>query len=215
MSKILVINAHPIVDSTSSVSLNVLEHFMKSYKELHSNDEIIEQINLYSEVVPMIDESVLTAWGKLRNGQELTNQEQEVTERMNEILKQFKSANKYVIAYPLHNFNVSSKLKDYMDNILIARETFKYTDTGSVGLLKDGRSIVVIQGSGAIYTNNDWYTEVEYSHKYLKSMFNFMGLEDYDIIRVQGTDLLGADRDKILQKAYGEAKKVASELAKK
>ncbi|MFJ7826674.1 FMN-dependent NADH-azoreductase [Psychrobacillus sp. NPDC096623] len=215
MNKLLVINAHPIVDSTSSVSLNVLDYFMRAYKELHSNDEIVEQINLYSEVVPMIDETVLTAWGKLRNGHELTNQEQELTERMNEILKQFKSANKYVIAYPLHNFNVSSKLKAYMDNILIARETFKYTDTGSVGLLKDGRSIVVIQGSGAIYTNNDWYTEVEYSHKYLKSMFNFMGIEDYEIIRVQGTDLLGADRDNILQKGYEEAEKVASELAKK
>ncbi|ALC85353.1 FMN-dependent NADH-azoreductase [Bacillus sp. FJAT-22090] len=215
MSKLLVINAHPIVDSTSSVSLNVLDYFMRAYKELHSNEEIIEQINLYSEVVPMIDDTVLTAWGKLRNGHELTNQELEVTGRMNEILNQFKSANKYVIAYPLHNFNVSSKLKAYMDNILIARETFKYTDTGSVGLLKDGRSIVVIQGSGAIYTNNDWYTEVEYSHKYLKSMFNFMGIEDYEIIRVQGTDLLGADRDKILQKGYEEAEKVASELAKK
>ncbi|GGA30127.1 FMN-dependent NADH-azoreductase [Psychrobacillus lasiicapitis] len=215
MSKLLVINAHPIVDSTSSVSLNVLDYFMSVYKEQHSSDEIVEQINLYSEVVPMIDETVLTAWGKLRNGNELTNQEQQVTERMNEIVKQFKSANKYVIAYPLHNFNVSTKLKAYMDNILIARETFKYTDTGSVGLLKDGRSIVVIQGSGAIYTNNDWYTEVEYSHKYLKSMFNFMGIEDYEIIRVQGTDLLGADRDKILQKGYEEAEKIASELAKK
>lgn len=215
MSKLLIINAHPIVDSTSSVSLNVLDYFMRAYKEQHSNIEIIEQINLYSEVVPMIDETVLTAWGKLRNGLELTNYEQEVTERMNEILKQFKSANKYVIAYPLHNFNISSKLKAYMDNILIARETFKYTDTGSVGLLKDGRSIVVIQGSGAIYTNNDWYTEVEYSHKYLKSMFNFLGIEDYEIIRVQGTDLLGADRNKILQKGYEEAEKVASELAKK
>ncbi|MBM7609785.1 FMN-dependent NADH-azoreductase [Lysinibacillus composti] len=215
MSKILVINAHPIVNSTSSVSLNVLEHFMRTYKELHSNEEIIEQINLYSEEVPMIDETVLTAWGKLRNGQELTIQEQEITQRMDAILQQFKSANKYVIAYPLHNFNISSKLKAYMDNILIARETFKYTDTGSVGLLTDGRSIVVIQGSGAVYTNNDWYTEVEYSHKYLKSMFNFMGIEDYDIIRVQGTDLLGADRDQILQNAYVEAEKIASTLAKK
>ena len=76
----------------------------------------------------------------------------------------------------MHNFNVPSKLKDYIDNILIARETFQYTEKGSEGLLTDGRSLLVIQASDAIYTNNDWYTEVEYSHKYLKSMFNFMGL---------------------------------------
>ena len=131
---------------------------------------------------------------------------------MNEVLQQFKSANKYVIAYPLHNFNIPSKLKDYMDNILIARETFKYTETGSVGLLKDGRSMIVIQGSGSIYTNNDWYTEVEYSHKYLKSMFNFLGIEDYEILRVQGTSVLS--EDEVLRKAYLEAEEAASILAK-
>ncbi len=213
MSKLLVIQAHPEVDSTSSFSLNVFNYFMEIYKEKHSNDEVIEQINLYKDVVPMIDQTVLSAWGKLKTGQELTSREQEVTERMSDVLKQFKSANKYVIVYPVHNFNVPSKLKDYMDNIMIARETFKYTETGSVGLLKDGRSMLVIQGSGAIYTNNDWYTEVEYSHKYLKSMFNFFGIEDYQILRVQGTDKL--DRDEVLKKAYKEAEEAASKLAVK
>lgn len=213
MSKLLVINAHPEVQSTSSVSLNVLDYFLKVYKEAHSKDEVIEQINLYDEAIPMLDKTVLNAWGKLGKGEALTREEQEITERMNEVLKQFKSANKYVIAYPLHNFNVPSKLKDYMDNILIARETFKYTDNGSVGLLKDGRSMLLIQGSGSIYTENDWYTDVEYSYKYLKSMFNFIGIEDFDILRAQGTSLL--DRDEILQRAYEEAAKFASELAMK
>lgn len=213
MNKLLVINAHPEVDLASSYSLNVLNYFMKIYKKSHSNNEVIEQINLYKDIIPMIDHNVLSAWGKQRNGEELTTEEQEVTGRMNEVLQQFKSANKYIIAYPLHNFNIPSKLKDYMDNIMIARETFKYTDNGSVGLLKDGRSMLVIQGSGAIYTNNDWYTEVEYSHKYLKSMFNFLGIEDYEILRVQGTSIL--DKDEVLQKAYKEAEAAASKLAVK
>ncbi|RNM43564.1 FMN-dependent NADH-azoreductase, partial [Staphylococcus aureus] len=33
----------------------------------------------------------------------------------------------------LHNFNITSRLKDYIDNIMIARETFKYIEEGSVG----------------------------------------------------------------------------------
>lgn len=211
MSKLLVINAHPEVDSISSYSLNVLNYFLKIYKEQHSNDEVIEQINLYHDVVPMIDQTVLSAWGKQRIGEELTSKEQEITGRMNEVLQQFKSARKYVLAYPLHNFNIPSKLKDYMDNIMIARETFKYTENGSVGLLKDGRSMIAIQGSGAIYTNNDWYTEVEYSHKYLKSMFHFLGIEDYEILRVQGTAIL--NKDEVLQKAYKEAEEAALKFA--
>ncbi|MGP9042870.1 FMN-dependent NADH-azoreductase [Cytobacillus kochii] len=213
MSKLLIINAHPEVESTSSVSLNVLNHFKNVYKELQSEDEVIEQIDLYSDEVPMINKIVLNAWAKLAKNQELTNEEKEVTNRMSAVLQQFKSANKYVIVLPLHNFNVPTKLKDYMDNILIAKETFKYTENGSIGLLKDGRSMLVIQGSGGIYTNNDWYTEVEYSHKYLKSMFNFIGIEDYHMVRAQGTALL--DRETILENAYIEVEKIASELAKK
>lgn len=213
MNKTLIINAHPKVDDPSSISIKVLNHFLVSYKELIPNNETIEQINLYDDVVPMIDKTVLSAWEKQGNGQKLTDEEQKVTERMSEILQQFKSANTYVIVLPLHNFNIPSKLKDYMDNIMIARETFKYTETGSVGLLKDGRRMLVIQASGGIYTNDDWYTEVEYSHKYLKAMFNFLGIEDYQIVRAQGTAVL--DPNEVLQNAYKEVEEAASRLANK
>ncbi|OOZ80832.1 FMN-dependent NADH-azoreductase [Bacillus cereus] len=213
MNKTLIINAHPKVDDTSSVSIKVFNHFLESYTELIPNNETIEQINLYDDVVPMIDKTVLSAWEKQGNGQKLTDEEQKVTERMSEILQQFKSANTYVIVLPLHNFNIPSKLKDYMDNIMIARETFKYTETGSVGLLKDGRRMLVIQASGGIYTNDDWYTEVEYSHKYLKAMFNFLGIEDYQIVRAQGTAVLNPNE--VLQNAYKEVEEAASRLANK
>lgn len=213
MSKLLVINAHPEFDSTTSVTLNTLRDFMGCYLEEKDNEEVIEQINLYDDYIPQLNKTTFSAWNKQAENQELTEEELKVITRMNELVQQFKSANKYVIAYPLHNFNVPSKLKDYMDNILIAKETFKYTENGSVGLLKDGRSMVVIQGSGSIYTNDNWYTEVEYSNKYLKSMFNFIGIEDYTIIRVQGSSVL--NREELLQKASNEARQKASQLAKK
>lgn len=213
MSKLLVINAHPEFDSTSSVTLNTLRDFIGYYMEEKDGEEFIEQINLYDDYIPQLNKTTFSAWNKQAENQKLTEEELKVITRMNELVQQFKSANKYVIAYPLHNFNVPSKLKDYMDNILIAKETFKYTENGSVGLLKDGRSMVVIQGSGSIYTNDDWYTEVEYSNKYLKSMFNFIGIEDYTIIRVQGSSVL--NREELLQKASNEARQKASQLAKK
>lgn len=217
MGKLLIINAHPDFDSKTSASLDVFNFFLKVYKEKHSNDEVIEQINLYDDEVPMLDKNVLSAWAK--QGKELTSQEKKVTDRMSEILKQFKSASKYVIVFPMHNFGIPSKLKDYIDNVMIARETFRYIETpmsngrASVGLLNDGRSIVTIQASGSIYTNNDFYTELEYSNKFLKSMFYLMGIEDFETIRIQGTGFL--DRNEVLQKGYKEAEEQASKLAAK
>lgn len=76
----------------------------------------------------MIDKVVLSGWEKSRNGEPLTHEENEVLERMNKILVQFKSANKYLIVMPLHNFIIPSKLKDYMDNVLIARDIQIYRE---------------------------------------------------------------------------------------
>ncbi|MBY0159763.1 NAD(P)H-dependent oxidoreductase [Paenibacillus lautus] len=210
MEKMLIINAHPKVESAASVSLQVLQHFVEAYTKWNPAG-IIEQVDLYRDHIPAIDYRVLEAWSKQGRGGPLNEEEQQITDRMSVILRQFKDARKYVIAMPLHNFNVPSKLKDYIDNILIARETFRYTKNGSEGLLTDGRSLLVIQASDAIYTNNDWYTEVEYSHKYLKSMFNFMGVMDYRIIRAQGNAIL--DRSQILEKAFQEAETAAKALA--
>jgi FMN-dependent NADH-azoreductase len=43
-------------------------------------------------------------------------------------------------------------------------------------------------------------------------MFNFLGVEDYQIIRAQGTAFL--NHDEILEKAYKEAEAAASHLSK-
>ncbi|KAG2222000.1 hypothetical protein INT45_006700 [Circinella minor] len=134
-------------------------------------------------------------------------------DRMEQVVEQFKSAGTYIIVMPLHNFNIPSKLKDYMDNILIARKTFVYTKNGSVGLLKnEGRRALLIQGSGAVYTNNDWYTEVEFSYKYLQSMFQFIGVEDFEIVRAQGTNRSIGVPER-LEEAYKKVNEAAHRLA--
>ncbi|MDF2652214.1 MAG: FMN-dependent NADH-azoreductase [Paenibacillus sp.] len=210
MEKLLVINAHPKVDADSSVSLQVLHHFLENYTKMNPKAPI-EQIDLYREHIPCIDRTFLSLQEKKGRDERLTAEEQTLDSRMSEVLQQFKGAKKYVIAMPLHNFNVPSKLKDYMDNILISKETFAYTDKGAVGLLNDGRTVLVIQASDGIYTNHDWYSEVEYSHKFLKAMFNFMGV-DYQIIRAQGNYSLR--RDEVLAKAFQEAESAAASFTR-
>ncbi|MBB3128207.1 FMN-dependent NADH-azoreductase [Paenibacillus rhizosphaerae] len=88
-----------------------------------------------------------------------------------------------------------------------------YTHSGSVGLLKDGRNVLVIQGSGSKYTNNNWYTEVEYSHQYLRSMFTFMGFDSYEIIRAQGNAVL--PKETVLEQARQEAVQAAERFVRR
>lgn len=64
MSKMLVINAHPRVESQQSISLLVLNRFLSAYKQLNPT-ETIEQINLYDEQIPIVNLTALSASDKL------------------------------------------------------------------------------------------------------------------------------------------------------
>jgi FMN-dependent NADH-azoreductase len=200
--KTLIINAHPEFDSKTSYSFALCDYFLKKYQTLESLDNL-EVINLYDSEIPQLDSNMLTLFYKQKSNETLGDSEQYIEKRMQELLIQFKESKRIVIIMPVHNFNIPSKLKDYIDNILIPHETFKYTENGSVGLMQDGRKILLLQSSGSIYTNNDRYAPVEYGHFYLKSIFvEFMGFEYFDIIRAQGTAIKNADREQILNQSF-------------
>lgn len=184
----LIINAHPDFENENSFSFKLKEMFLDKYKESFSIENL-EIINLYDMVIPRIDrKELLSIWDKKRSNSELTEKELELSIISDDLLKQFKNANRIVIVSPLHNFNITSQLKDYIDNILIARETFKYTENGSVGLMTNNYKALLLQASGSIYTNNDRYTSLEFSYQYLKGMFEeIMGFDNLYIVRAQGT----------------------------
>lgn len=187
----LIINAHPDFENENSFSFKLKEMFLDKYKESFSIENL-EIINLYNMVIPRIDrKELLSIWDKKRSNSELTEKELELSIISDDLLKQFKNANRIVIVSPLHNFNITSQMKDYIDNILIARETFKYTKNGSVGLMTNNYKALLLQASGSIYTNNDRYTSLEFSYQYLKGMFEeIMGFDNLYIVRAQGTAIL-------------------------
>ncbi len=101
----------------------------------------MKHIDLFKEDIPVIDKDVLTGWGKLRNGDELNQDEQQKVDRFSEILEEFLSADKYVFVSPMWNLSFPPVLKAYIDAISIAGKTFKYTAEGPQGLLTDKKSI--------------------------------------------------------------------------
>ncbi len=131
--KTLIINAQPDFLNDTHFSVRLQQLFLKQFSERFPN-EAPAILNLYDHEIPRIEtEQLLAVWNKQQAGDELTVDEAKIAETSNQLLSQFKAHHRIVIVSPLHNFNVTSRMKDYIDNILIARETFKYTETGSVG----------------------------------------------------------------------------------
>ena len=185
-NQLLLIIAHPL-DENASNSQTVAKEFTKKYTEHNPQDKIIT-INLYNENIPLIDKDVLTAWGSLQKGtqfSDLSTSQQQKLGRMNEILEQFLAANKYVFVSPMWNFSIPPMLKAYIDNITIVGKTFKYTETGPIGLLGD-KKVLHIEARGGSYTDNPMQ-EFEMSDRYLHKLFTgFLGVKTFEKIIIEG-----------------------------
>ncbi|MDT2759214.1 FMN-dependent NADH-azoreductase [Enterococcus xiangfangensis] len=200
--KTLVVNAHPDFHNPNHFSIQLYHYFLEQFKNKFPKDTI-EEINLYDMAIPQVTNGQLfSLWDKQAKNIPLTDSEKQAARLNQKLLEQFKSHHRIVIVEPLHNFNVTSRLKDYIDNVLVARETFRYTADGSVGLMTDDYRIMLLQGSGSIYTNNDRYTPLEFSRAYLDAIFTeLMGFDTFQIVRAQGTQVADADPSLIMDSA--------------
>lgn len=185
LATVLHITAHPH-DHQTSFSMAVGKAFIDTYREANPNDEVIH-LDLYSIQLPHIDADVFSGWGKLRGGQQfsdLSKEEQTKVGRLGEITDQFVAADKYVFVTPMWNFSFPPLMKAYIDAVCIAGKTFKYTETGPVGLLPDKKAMH-IQASGGVYSEGP-AASMEMGHRYLSVIMSFFGITDFQGIFVEG-----------------------------
>ncbi|WEE36084.1 FMN-dependent NADH-azoreductase [Lactiplantibacillus paraplantarum] len=198
----LIINAHPDFRNTAHYSIQLEQAFLQHFRSRFPEDTV-DIINLYDMVMPQATvPELLGIWEKQAQHVTLSTREQQLFAINQQLLQQFKAHHRIVIAMPLHNFNVPARLKDYIDNILVARETFRYTENGSVGLMTDDYRVMLLQASGSIYTRNDRYTPMEFSRLYLDKMFTeIMGFDQFEIVRAQGLQTQGVNVPQALKQA--------------
>jgi len=187
--------------------MKLQKQFLQEFKNKFP-DQKVDLINLYDMEIPQLTiDQLLGIWEKQSSHISLSEEENRIFKINQKLIHQFKEHHRIVVVSPLHNFNVTSKMKDYIDNILVAHETFKYTANGSVGLMTDNYKAMLLQASGSIYTNNDRYTPLEFSRMYLQRMFeDLMGFDQFSIVRIQGLQTNGVDIDQAVQQGMDDLK---------
>ncbi len=85
----------------------------------------------------------------------------------------------------MYNFSVPSTLKAWLDHVARAGRTFRYTATGSEGLLKD-KKIYVIVSRGGFYAGDGPAHSLDFQEPYLQAVFGFLGLTDVNFIALEG-----------------------------
>lgn len=97
------------------------------------------------------------------------------------VLDEFLVADVVVVGAPMYNFNISSQLKAWIDRILVAGQTFKYGETGAVGLAGDKRIIVAVS-RGGFYGAETAARAAEHVETYLTTAFGFIGVQPEFVI---------------------------------
>jgi len=200
MKKVLYINGNAQKDDLS-FSSRAGKHYIDCLKK-ENQDVQVEVVNVYHEDIELIDDEILTTWGKLKNGVNFEDLDANIQKRiihMNQVLEQFKNADEYLITSPLWNFGVPPMLKAYIDNICIAGETFKYSEKGPIGLMKNKKA-TVIQASGGIFSSEE-ASKSEHGSNFLKTVLNFVGVEDVTTILIEGLAIPDKSQEEKLKDA--------------
>lgn len=105
----------------------------------------------------------------------------EAGQRSEMLINEFLAHDLIVIGVPMYNYTIPSTLKSYIDHLARPGYTFKFTPDGSTGLVKNKRCIVVITRVGELSNSLNNHQET-----YLETMFNFLGIEEYEFIVLEG-----------------------------
>lgn len=196
--KILQILAHPDYDNKNRIS-NLLAKLGE--EELRKKYNNITTLNLYDPkcYIPVMDKHMFNYDDK-----ELTKQEEADKIRQEELLNIWKNSDYVFIYMPLHNFNVVSKFKDFIDNIVIVNETFKCEIETMVGLDNTNKQVTFVITSGGEFNSHIQYVNLDFAVQYVRGVFSVIGINKVKIIRSQGLDLVHNDKQAIVENTKEE-----------
>jgi FMN-dependent NADH-azoreductase len=120
------------------------------------------------------------------------------------VLKEFLAADIVVLGAPMYNFTIPSQLKAWIDRILVAGETFKYSAAGVEGLAGNKRVIVAIS-RGGFYGAGTPAAVGEHLETYLRWVFGFIGVKNPEFISADGIQVGPEHREKAVAGALQAA----------
>ena len=93
------------------------------------------------------------------------------------LLAEVRAADILVIGLPVYNFGVPAQMKAWIDQLARKGETFRYTESGPVGLLTGKRAIVAYTSDGTRFGS-----DIDFASGYLRHVLGFFGINDIEFI---------------------------------
>jgi FMN-dependent NADH-azoreductase len=179
MSKVLLVTSSPrgAVSHSTQIARRLVD-------QLTSDDPkpTVVVRDLFKEPLPHIGEDFVSALGTPAD--QRTAAQKIAIARSDELIGEIFAADVIVIASGMVNFGVPSTLKTYIDYVLRAGATFRYTANGPEGLVK-GKRAFIVHASGGIYSQGPAQA-INFQDTYLKHVLGFIGVTDIEVISIEG-----------------------------
>ena len=202
MKNILAI--HSSLFEENSVSSLLTNELIADLRAEGEEFELVER-DFRSESIPHLDGKWLQALST--DEAERDSDQQAKVKFSDSLIEELMEADTILIGLPMYNFSVPSMLKAWIDHIARAGETFKYTETGSVGLLTNKR-VFLLTAMGGIHEPG----KTDFLRPYMKQALSFVGLEDVEFITADGFNMGPEKRGQGLSNARDQIRAAASAL---
>jgi FMN-dependent NADH-azoreductase len=207
MKTVLYIQAAPRVRAYSKA---VADAFVDAYRQKNPQDKI-EKLDVFKADLPAFDGDALQTKYNIMHGLASSDQEKAAWRKIEKVIEQFKSADKYVMAVPMWNFGIPYRLKQYVDIIVQPTYTFSFSPQDGYKGLVTGKPIVVVCARGGEYSDPAAAVGYDFQKRYLELELGFIGFTDIRMIVVEPTLASGPDA---AAKARQAAIEKAREMAK-
>lgn len=133
MANILVLKSSILGQYSQSNAL--IDGFLADHQ-----DDVVTVRDLAALNLPVLDGELASG---LRGGDNLNERQLAVIAQSDELIAELKASDLVVIAAPMYNFNIPTQLKNWIDLVARAGVTFRYTETGPVGMVENTRALVI------------------------------------------------------------------------
>lgn len=202
MTRLLVINSS--IAMSGSVSRSMVDAYVHQHCLRDPATRVVQR-DLVTSPLPSMNPAMLPMYlGQPERA------ERAATALCYELIEEVVQSDVIVLGLPTYNFSLPASVKLWLDYVVCAGRTFRYTPQGPEGLLPAGKTVVALIASGGIYSEGDG-VKYDFLLPSLKTILALIGLSDMRVVRAEGTAL--GDVETIRSKAVAEAVELARQRA--
>ena len=193
--------------STEAISSKMYETFMENI-----DVDNVTVYDVFEEYTPYFGQDFFAIFGKLQNGETLTEQEQAMLAAQQKAQDLFKAADVIVYAFPLWNLTIPAKLQTFIDYVYQAGFTFKYGAQGEFIQLQAGKKAILLNARGGIYSTPET-APMEMAATYMRNVVT--GIFGHDIIEeviIEGHNAAPQNAEQIVADGLERVAQVAKEV---